>query len=59
LNEPKINYGAFGGLLLMSADRGGVGSEDWMTNVILKTVNFAVKKLLAGNNKLLQRFCVI
>jgi hypothetical protein len=40
---PKINYGAFGGLL-MSADRGGVGSEDWMTNVIVKTVNFAVKK---------------
>jgi hypothetical protein len=44
VNIPKSNYGAFGGLLLMSADRGGVGSEDWMTNVIVKTVNFAVKK---------------
>lgn len=41
---PKINYGAFGGLLWMRVDRGGVGSEDWMTNVILKTVNFAVKR---------------
>lgn len=56
---PKINYGAFDELLLMSADRGGVGSEEWMTNVILKTVNSAVKKLLAGNNKLLQRCCVM
>jgi hypothetical protein len=41
---PKIKYGAFGGLLLLRADRGGVGSEDWMKNVIVKTVNFAVKK---------------
>lgn len=44
MNVPKINYGAFGGLLWMRADRRGVGSEGGMTNVILKTVNFAVKK---------------